>query len=246
MDAPGAGSVSQSEYAAATVCAGSTCSVTPSLALPERDYQWRVSAGNKVGWGLPSSALSFRTDLPAHVILTKAGTGTSGFSGDGRLAFTAQLLSPGEVAVDTLSVFVGDFNRIRRVDGGTQIITTIAGNGVSACAPDGVPAVAASIGGVTSLAADAAGNVYFGAVASACSLVSRIDHATGIITWIAGKPGAPGFGGDGGPARDAGFAGPTWGLAIDRAGNVLIASGTPRGRAHRGDHDDRGRRGRRR
>lgn len=41
------------------------------------------------------------------------------------------------------------------------IISTIAGNGVRAYAGDGGPATAASFGDVTSLAVDAAGNVYF-------------------------------------------------------------------------------------
>ncbi len=224
VDAPGAGSVSQTEYAASAVCAGSTCSVTPSsLALPEKSYEWRVSAGNKVGWGPPSSPLPFRTDLPPHVILTAAGTGDTLFNGDGRLGFTASLFA-NAVASDSSSLFVGDFYRIRRVDSRTQLIATIAGTGQFGCTPDGVPAVTANIASVTSLAADTGGNVYLATVVgSTCSQVSRVDQATGIITRVAGNPGPQGFGGDGGPARDAGFAGPAWGLAIDHLGNVLIA-----------------------
>jgi glucose/arabinose dehydrogenase/sugar lactone lactonase YvrE len=234
VDAPGSGGVLQSEYAASAACAGTTCSATPSLALPERDYEWRVSAGNKVGWGPASSPLAFRPDLPAHVIMTAAGTGNFGFNGDGRLGFTADVLARA-AAVDTLNLFVGDLYRIRRVDGATQIISTIAGTGEFACAPDEAPALSAKIGSVTSVAADASGNVYFGTSGSStCAQVSRVDHATGMLTKVAGQPGLHGFGGDGGPARDAGFAGPAWGLAVDRAGNLLIAD-TFAGRVRRVD-----------
>ena len=65
-----------------------------------------------------------------------AGTGTSGFSGDGAPATAAQLAHPRGVTVDGAgTIFIADTlnHRIRRVDGRTKLITTIAGNGRHGC-----------------------------------------------------------------------------------------------------------------
>ena len=67
-----------------------------------------------------------------------AGTGSSGFSGDGGLATNAQLRQPSGVAVDGVgNLYIADTsnNRLRKVSGG--IITTIAGDGVSRFTGDG-------------------------------------------------------------------------------------------------------------
>ncbi|WPB72979.1 kelch repeat-containing protein [Archangium violaceum] len=52
----------------------------------------------------------------------------------------------------------------------------------------------------------------------------RVRYVTpeGVILTLAGKPGARGFCGDGGPASKACLNGP-WGLAIDRTGNVYVS-----------------------
>jgi hypothetical protein len=96
-------------------------------------------------------------------ILTVAGNGTFGFSGDGGPATDAQVAALG-VAVDRAgNLFIADGrnNRIRKVspDG---IITTIAGNGTLGYSGDGGPATDASISGPGTVAVDRAGNVYFG------------------------------------------------------------------------------------
>lgn len=70
---------------------------------------------------------------PSGRIISVAGTGSSGFSGDGGLAVNARLSYPHGIAVaDDGSVYIADSNnwRVRRVapDG---IISTIIGNGVS-------------------------------------------------------------------------------------------------------------------
>jgi sugar lactone lactonase YvrE len=95
-------------------------------------------------------------------VLTVAGNGTSGFSGDGGPATDAQLAASG-LAVDSLgSLFIADGgnNRIRKVspDG---IITTIAGNGTRGYSGDGGTATDASISTPNALAVDGSGNVYF-------------------------------------------------------------------------------------
>ena len=95
---------------------------------------------------------------------TIAGTGVSGFSGDGGAAVQARLNSPHGVAVDgSGNVFIADTNnhRIRRVDS-SGTITTIAGTGVSGFSGDGGPAVQAQLYLPHGVAVDGlgSGNVY--------------------------------------------------------------------------------------
>ena len=73
-----------------------------------------------------------RVDATTGVITTVAGTGEQGFGGDGGPATEALLNAPRAVAVaGTGDVYIADTgNRsVRRVDGITGTITTIAGNG---------------------------------------------------------------------------------------------------------------------
>src|ERR1035441_7363348 len=72
----------------------------------------------------------FKAD-PAGNFTLVAGNGTQGFGGDVGLAANASLSVPTAVAVDSHgNIFIADSQnaRIRRVDGVTGIITTVAGN----------------------------------------------------------------------------------------------------------------------
>jgi uncharacterized protein (TIGR03437 family) len=93
------------------------------------------------------------------------------------------------------------------------VISTLAGSGAP---PNPVASVKAAIGDPARLAADAAGNVYFGSLHS----VFKVDP-TGTLTRIAGN-GRAGTGGDGGSALAAQFLFPL-GITVDAAGNVYIA-----------------------
>src|SRR5580704_8736118 len=73
------------------------------------------------------------------VINTFAGTGISGFSGNGGLATAADLANPADVIMDTAgNIYVVDFgnNDVRQVHTTGQI-STFAGNGVSGFSGDG-------------------------------------------------------------------------------------------------------------
>ena len=79
---------------------------------------------------------------PNGVIVTIAGTGIAGFSGDGGLATDAQLNQPEGVAVDASgNLYIADTgnNRIRKIspDG---VIITIAGTGIAGFGGDHGPA----------------------------------------------------------------------------------------------------------
>jgi VCBS repeat-containing protein len=152
-------------------------------------------------------------------ITTVAGNGTSGFSGDGGPATSAQLRNPYSIAVDAAgTIFIGDDgnNRIRKVDAqGT--ITTYAGTGTSGFSGDGGPATQANLR-VASMTIDAAGTVYF--TDQGNGYVRKITP-DGIITTIAGS-GTTGYSGDGGPGTSARIRSP-YGVGVDATGNVYFA-----------------------
>ena len=148
------------------------------------------------------------------VITTAVGTGERGFGGDGGPAARAQLNGPFDVGFDPDGnlYFSDTFNhRIRRVDARTGNITTCAGSGEAGYSGDGGPATQARLNEPYGIAVDNAGNVHVADRHNHC--VRRIDSASGVITTLAGN-GTAGFGGDGGPAQQAGMVEPN-GLALD-------------------------------
>src|SRR5262245_36016356 len=81
----------------------------------------------------------------------------------------------------------------------SQVIITIAGNGVSGYGGDGGAATAASINTPTSITIDASGNLFISDQLNSC--VRRVTPG-GIISTYAGTTIA-GYGGDGLPANAA-------------------------------------------
>jgi RHS repeat-associated protein len=152
------------------------------------------------------------------IIITVAGNGTRGYSGDGGPATKAQITYPNDIAIDVEgNLFIVEGNYIRKVDN-SGIITTVAGDGSWQNWDDGIPATWASLGSVSGLAIDAVGNLYI--AENWNNSVRKID-TMGIITTVAGGVRG-GFGGDGGPAIDALLHRPT-DVAIDAAGNIYIS-----------------------
>ena len=156
--------------------------------------------------------------ISGGVITTVAGTGVSGFSGDGGPATSARLSGPSAVAVDAAGIFyIADFNnnRIRQVSGG--VITTIAGTGFAGFGGDGGLATNGSVNAPLGVAVDAAGTLYI-----ADSFNNRIRRVSGgVITTIVGS-GVAGSSGDGGLAINARLNIPE-GIAVDGAGTLYFA-----------------------
>jgi len=80
-----------------------------------------------------------RVDAATKNINTIAGS-TFGFEGDGEFANAAKFANPIGITVDPAhNIYIADTanNRIRKINGTTNIITTIAGNGLAGFAGDG-------------------------------------------------------------------------------------------------------------
>ena len=103
-----------------------------------------------------------RRIAPDGTISTFAGTGESGYGGDGGPAAEAQLNRPWGVAVDASgTVYVADESNDRiRLIGPDGTITAFAGTGRRGHAGDGGPAVEARLNVPRGVAVDASGNVY--------------------------------------------------------------------------------------
>ncbi len=100
-----------------------------------------------------------RVDLSTAVIITIAGTGTRGFSGDGESSIRARMDSPRALAFsnDGFSVFIADTgnNRIRLLNLNTNTIVTLAGTGTTEFIGDLLPAAQTALDGPRGVAISA-------------------------------------------------------------------------------------------
>jgi sugar lactone lactonase YvrE len=155
------------------------------------------------------------------VITTIAGNGKNGFTGDGGPATAAGLDLPQGVTLDVsgnLLIADTENNRIRRVDGSSGIISTLAGNGTRGFGGDGGRAASASLNAPQGIAVDGVGNVL---IADTENSRIRLVDRSGLIVTIAGN-GTKGFNGDGSPAATAGLSSPT-GMVLSDSGSLFIA-----------------------
>jgi uncharacterized protein (TIGR03437 family) len=136
-----------------------------------------------------------KVSFTANTIVTVAGTGNLGFSGDGFPAINAELNSPRGIAFDSAgNLYIADSgnHRIRMVSSATKNITTVVGSGILGYNGDNISATSAELNYPLGVALDAAGNVY---IADSQNFRIRMV-SNGIIATIAGN-GQPGYGGDG-------------------------------------------------
>jgi len=118
------------------------------------------------------------------------------------------------------NLFIADTgnHRIRRVDGRTGIITTVAGNGEAGFSGDGGPAVAAALNSPRAVAIS--GSSLFIADSSN-NRIRRVDLVTGMMTTIAGN-GQQAYSGDNGAAGAAALNFPL-DIQLDVQGRLFIA-----------------------
>lgn len=160
----------------------------------------------------------------AQIIITVAGTGTIGYTGDGGPAVNAQLgdLYYTYPAIDnTGNIFIAQNsnNTIRKINA-AGIITTIAGTiGVIGYTGDGGPAINALIYHPTYMVVDNNNNLLFGDRNG--DIIRQITPG-GIITTITGQFAVTCGVGDGGPLSAAQFRAVS-AIAKDAAGNLYIS-----------------------
>lgn len=102
-----------------------------------------------------------RVEAGTGLISTYAGGGT--IEGDGVPATQAVLYDPSGLALDAggnLWIADGWGSRVRKVDGSTRILSTVAGTDVAGFYGDGGPAIEAGLTEPRGVAVDGAGNLY--------------------------------------------------------------------------------------
>jgi uncharacterized protein (TIGR03437 family) len=147
-----------------------------------------------------------------------AGTGASGFSGDGGPGAKASLAAPHDLAADPAgNVYIADGARIRRVDR-RGIIQTIAGDGYIHSVGDGLAATSALLNQPMAVALDSNSNLYI-----ADSGTQRIRQVVpaGTIRTIAGT-GLAGPGSESVPATSSNLYAPM-SVVMGPGGSIFLA-----------------------
>jgi sugar lactone lactonase YvrE len=154
-------------------------------------------------------------------IVTVAGIGIAGHTGDNGPATAAEIYDPilGTFDAEGNYYFVQPPRHIVSKIDTHGTITTIAGIISPGYNGDEIPATSAKLNYPTSVIVDTSGNIFI------CdhdnNRIRRIDKITKQITTVAGT-GVAGFGGDGNPATSAILKGPD-DICFDKHGNLFIA-----------------------
>jgi uncharacterized protein (TIGR03437 family) len=159
-------------------------------------------------------------------INTVAGDGTTGYTGDGGPAISAELDAPCGMVVDPSGPFyIADYQNVVRkvIPSAANEIVTVAGTGVYGFGGDGGIGIqqgppAAELAHPCGVALGQNGNLY---IADAGNNRIRMINPTGYISTLAGTP-VQGFSGDGGLATFADLNTPE-SVAVDSAGNLYFA-----------------------
>lgn len=170
-------------------------------------------------WGITTSL--FGSNLQAGKVVTLAGTGVEGYSGNAGPANKAQVGGPFGVTVgpdDAIYLCEISNHIIRRIDPKTNSISNVAGSRIKGYSGDGGPATQAQLNEPYEVRFDAQGNMFF--VEMMNHLVRRVDAKTGLISTVAGT-GEKGFSGDGGPAQKAKLHRPH-SITLDNRGGLYI------------------------
>ncbi len=215
-------------------------------------YEVRVDDDGNLYFVEMVNAVVRRVDTGSGTISTVAGTGKTGFSGDGGPATKARLRAPHSIALDARGgLYIADIgnHRIRRVDLKSGTIETVAGNGELKPPGDGTVATGRPMLGPRAL--HRVGDTLWIALREGHS-VWRMDLRTRVLKHVAGS-GKAGF--KEGVGREALFNGPKGIVAVPgglvyvvdtenqairsvdpTSGKVEnVAGGGPSARGYRGD-----------
>jgi sugar lactone lactonase YvrE len=195
----------------------------PALAAKLNEpYEVRFDRLGNVYWVERLNHCVRKLDIKSGVISTIAGTGASGYSGDGGPAAKAQLSEPHSLSFDRADdLYIADVrnHRVRKVAMQTGLITTLVGNGKREPTPDGATlSDATPVAGPRALDFGADGSLWLALREG--NAVYRLDLTSGTIHHIAGT-GKKGSSGDGNLAKNATLDGPK-GIAVGPAGTVYV------------------------
>ena len=177
-------------------------------------------------------------------IMTIAGNGTSGYTGDGVVATNAGLTNPQDVLIDgSGNMYIAEWNRVRFVNGQTGIISTFAGGGSQQCGGQlngiavGCPATQALVPSPIALAMDSLGNLFLSDASFYQEI--RIVYSAGVFFGLPANPrvgyiyeiagrgsgcsGQSDTFGDGCPVSESGSIVGV-GLSVDSGGSLYFAN----------------------
>ena len=192
-------------------------------ALDAAVFAWDIFVDGADNIYVAEDARVRKVDTSTGMIGTVAGTGERGYSGDGGPATEAMIGVVRHLFIDSDGhLYLADQtnNRIRKVDGSTGIITTVAGNGSGGADGDDGPATDARINSPWGVAVDDGGNIFIAGLNS--QRIRKVDGTTGIITTVAGGSTRQMYAGDGGPATDTTIWSPI-DVSLDSQGNLYLS-----------------------
>jgi sugar lactone lactonase YvrE len=163
-----------------------------------------------------------RFDFKSRATTTIAGSGQRAYGGDGGPATAGALNMPHEIVFDArghMYIAERDNHVVRKVDGKTGVISTLAGTGTAGFSGDGGPASAAQLRQPHSIAIGPDGRLLICDIGN--HRIRSVDLATGAIDTIAGtgeRLPTP----DGAPLKGTPLNGPRT-MVIDRDGTIYLA-----------------------
>jgi sugar lactone lactonase YvrE len=163
-----------------------------------------------------------RFDFPSRTTRTIAGDGQRAYRGDGGPATAGSLNMPHEIVFDTrgnMYIAERDNHVVRKIDGSTGIISTLAGTGIAGFSGDFGPASQAQLRSPHSIAVAADDRLLICDIGN--HRIRCVDLRTGIIETIGGtgdRLPTP----DGAPLKGTPLNGPRT-MAIDRDGTIYLA-----------------------
>lgn len=174
-------------------------------------------------WVADSGNSRLRKITKSGDISSGLGTATSGFNGDNITEQATSLSQPYGVAFSASGhTYVADTyaNRIRRLDGVTRLVTTVAGIGTGGLRGDGGLATQATLSNPACVVVNSQETLY---IADRGNNAIRMVTAGGMISTVVGT-GTGGYNGDSKLGSTVSLRFPE-GLALDKTGNLYIADG---------------------
>jgi sugar lactone lactonase YvrE len=163
-----------------------------------------------------------RLDFKTRMTRTIAGDGQRAYRGDGGPATSGSLNMPHEIVFDArghMYIAERDSHVVRKVDGSTGVISTLAGTGVAGYSGDGGAASQAQLRQPHSIAIGSDDQLLICDIGN--HRIRRVDLRTGVIDTIGGtgeRLPTP----DGAPLKGTPLNGPRT-MVIDRDGTIYLA-----------------------